>query len=360
MKKFIALKTLFFIAFTSLLISCGESEPEKDPVAEKVKPGVQLGDHTELLVKSGDDAKLTLEATDFPREVKNIEITFNNQLLTSGKTLPFEYSWTPDTSKIGRNPLSIKVTYTDGPEDNLYGSIEIYSDIEPVNYTYKVINTYPHDDKAYTQGLLFHDGFLYEGTGQRGASNIRKVALESGEIVIQRDLDTRYFGEGITLFNDRFYQLSWQGRKGWIYDKDSLQEIKTFNYATEGWGLTNNDTSLILSDGTNIIYFLDPETMSKKGKIEVYSGMVPVDQLNELEMIDGKLYANVWQTDQIVIIDPLSGKVEGIINLKDIYADHDQYDRVLNGIAWDKENNRLFVTGKYWPNLYEIELVKQQ
>ncbi len=228
-------------------------------------------------------------------------------------------------------------------------------------YTYKTVNTYPHDPEAFTQGLVFEDGVLYEGTGLRGRSTLRKVVLETGEILQHYEVPARYFGEGITIFGNRIIQLTWQSRTGFVYDKKSFERLRSFTYPTEGWGITHDGNRLIVSDGTSTLYFWDPETFQEVGRIEVRGATGPVSRLNELEYIGGEVYANVWQTDRIARIDPRTGRVAGWIDLAGLLGprDRDRQVGVLNGIAYEREKKRLFVTGKLWPRLFEIELVAQ-
>ncbi len=226
-------------------------------------------------------------------------------------------------------------------------------------YTYNVTNTYPHDGKAYTQGLVYENGALYEGTGRWGHSSLRKVQLETGEITQIHELSNQYFGEGITIYNDKIIQLTWQSNVGFVYDKSNFELLETFTYPTEGWGITHDGTNLIMSDGTSTLYFLDPETFEQVGSLNVLDNGTPVKLLNELEYVQGEIYANVWYTDNIVRIDPQTGNVTGWIDLSGLLNtdDYNQTVDVLNGIAYDAEKGRLFVTGKWWPNLFEIELV---
>lgn len=230
-------------------------------------------------------------------------------------------------------------------------------------YGYQVITEFPHDSDAFTQGLLYNNGYLYEGTGRYGASSIRKVDLETGEVLQIRSLDSRYFGEGITLYSDTLLQLTWTSRTGFIYDKDSFEQVGTFSYPTEGWGLTHDSSRLIMSDGSATIYFLDPQTLKTVDEILVTYNDSPVSRLNELEYINGEIYANVYLTDYIVTIDPLTGEVTGWINLEGILSSSERpmnAESVLNGIAYDSVGDRLFVTGKLWPKIFEIVLVKNQ
>jgi glutamine cyclotransferase len=241
------------------------------------------------------------------------------------------------------------------------------ADAPPVIYTFKIVNSYPHVQKAYTQGLEFIDGYLYEGTGKNGTSYIRKVELETGKVLQQADLDDKYFGEGITVLKDKLYQLTWRDGIGFIYDLKSFEKLGEFKYtkSREGWGLTNNGEKLIKTDGTERIWFLNPETLLEESYIEAYTNTQKVEKLNELEYYNGKIYANRWQLNSIMIIDPISGKVEGVADLNPLRTEIlksqslKDSDEVLNGIAFDKENNRMFVTGKHWGKLFEIELIRK-
>jgi glutamine cyclotransferase len=232
------------------------------------------------------------------------------------------------------------------------------SDIIPV-YTYNVVNTYPHDRNAFTQGLVFEDGVLYEGTGGFGNSTLRRVELETGDILQIRELSAQFFGEGITIYKDKIIQLTWKSNIGFVYDKNSFELLQEFNYSTEGWGITNDGTRLIMSDGTSTLHFLDPQTFEEIGQLGVFDNDGPVNRLNELEYVQGEIYANVWQTDRIARIAPKTGQVVGWIELGGILTTEDLSEPVdvLNGIAYDAEADRLFVTGKLWPKLFEIELI---
>lgn len=226
-------------------------------------------------------------------------------------------------------------------------------------YGYKVVNAYPHDKRAFTQGLVFEGGFLYEGTGLEGRSTLRKVELETGKIVKGRKLADEYFGEGITIYGNKIIQLTLRAGVGLVYDKESFELVGQFNYPTEGWGTTHDGKSLIRSDGTSTLYFLNPETFEQTGRIEVADSDGPVRGLNELEYVQGQIYANVWRTDRIARIDPKTGRVTGWIDLAGLLGTEarGQLVDVLNGIAYDADNGRLFVTGKLWPKVFEIELV---
>lgn len=231
---------------------------------------------------------------------------------------------------------------------------------QPVpTYTYEIINVYPHDREAFTQGLIFEDGQLYEGTGLRGQSTVRRVQLETGEVQQIIKLPAEYFGEGITVFGEKLIQLTWRSHKGFVYDKTSLDLIREFTYPTEGWGITHDGERLIMSDGTDRLYFLDPESLEVTGQVSVHDNNVPVVRINELEYIDGLVYANIWQTDRIALIDPADGKVTAWIDLAGILETQSYEGNVdvLNGIAYDARAGRLFVTGKLWPFLFEIRQI---
>lgn len=220
----------------------------------------------------------------------------------------------------------------------------------------RVVATYPHDATAFTQGLIFRDGYLFESTGHHGRSSIRRVRLETGEVLQERALDARYFGEGLTDWKDALVQLTWESRQGFVYDLASFDLRRTFEYTGEGWGLTHDATKLILSDGSSALRFLDPDTFTETGRVQVRDAGTPVVDLNELEMVGGEVYANVWHTDRIARIDPASGRVVGWIDLAGLLQPDEVSDpeAVLNGIAYDANGRRLFVTGKWWPKLFEI------
>ncbi len=228
-------------------------------------------------------------------------------------------------------------------------------------YGYRVVNVYPHDRQAFTQGLIWCGGFLYEGTGLHGASSLRKVSLETGRVIEQHSLGRQYFGEGITEWGGRLLQLTWNSNLGFIYDRSSLKVRGTFNYPGEGWGLTHDRDRLIMSDGTATLRFLDPKTLRETGRLNVRNGDVPLTELNELEFVQGEIYANVYQTDQIARISPQTGAVTGWIDLRGLLTEADRRIPVdvLNGIAYDAGGKRLFVTGKLWPKLFEIELFRR-
>jgi glutamine cyclotransferase len=223
--------------------------------------------------------------------------------------------------------------------------------------SYQVVRVYPHDPQAFTQGLVFFDGFLYEGTGLNGQSSLRKVRIENGEVLQVKKLEERYFGEGIAIAGDSIVQLTWQAGVGFVYDRRTFERTRTFTYAGEGWGLTFDGTRLIMSDGSATLRFVDPDTLKETGRLEVKDGGRPVANLNELEMVKGELFANVWQSQRIARISPKTGQVAGWIDLRNILDPNDAAGvDVMNGIAYDAARDRLFVTGKLWPKLFEIRV----
>ncbi len=231
----------------------------------------------------------------------------------------------------------------------------------PKNIPYKIIHTYPHPPGSFTQGLAYENGFLYEGTGQYGVSSLRKVKFETGEILKEYRLPRDVFGEGITIFENKIVQLTWLSHVGFVFDKESFRLLKTFLYEAprEGWGLTTDGNDLIVSDGSPKLYFMDPESFTERKRLEVYDNLGPVYKINELEYVDGDIFANIWQIPRIIKIDLQTGRVIGNIDLSDIvpqqFEGHNDY--VLNGIAYDPEKHRFFVTGKMWPLVFELELL---
>ena len=226
-------------------------------------------------------------------------------------------------------------------------------------YGYKVLNTYPHDSLAFTQGLVFDDGFLYESTGLYGRSTLRRVELQTGRVVNLHRLLNHYFGEGLTIFQDKIIQLTWQSHVGFVYDKNTFALLGRFNYPTQGWGITHDGARLITSDGTSTLRFLDPGTFKQIGQLKVFDADGPVDNINELEFVKGQIYANIWPTSRVAIISLQTGRVTGWVELTGLFepTGPDASEMVPNGIAYAPQTDRLFVTGKLWPTIFEIELV---
>jgi glutamine cyclotransferase len=223
---------------------------------------------------------------------------------------------------------------------------------------YRVVKVYPHDTQAYTQGLQYLGGFLYEGTGLNGRSEIRKVKLETGQVLQRRRLSAEYFGEGILVLGKELLQLTWTSQIGFVYDAVTFEPLRSFRYPGEGWGLAFDGTAIVMSDGTSSLRFWDPGTLKELRRLPIRDGHRAIDQLNELEFVNGEIWANIWQTNRVARINPRSGKVNGWIDLSGLLTPEEARTAdVLNGIAYDAKGGRLFVTGKLWPKLFEIQLV---
>jgi glutaminyl-peptide cyclotransferase len=242
-----------------------------------------------------------------------------------------------------------------------FGVSKATAPVETPVYGYRVVHVYPHDHNAFTQGLEYRGGFLYEGTGLNGRSSIRKVELESGKVLEEVPVDSKYFGEGITVLNQQLLELTWRSHRGFVYDRKTFQLVRDFDYPGEGWGLTNDGQRIYMSDGTAEIRYWNPSSLQEVRRVTVHDGPRPVEFLNELEYVRGEIYANVWQTDRIARIAPGDGHVTGWIDLAGLLTQAELADGadVLNGIAYDARGDRLFVTGKLWPKLFQIELVRK-
>ncbi|HNS30987.1 MAG TPA: glutaminyl-peptide cyclotransferase [Tenuifilaceae bacterium] len=267
------------------------------------------------------------------------------------------YSMETQTLPLGSRRIRATAWYN-GERQTVSVGIRIKAGKSPRTMNYRVVNTFPHDKEAYTQGLFYHNGYLIESTGQKGMSTLRRVEIKTGKVVQSVNLDQNYFGEGATLYKDEIYQLTWTSRKGFVYNPQTFSLIRTFEYLTQGWGITTMHDTLIMSDGSNVLYFLEPKSFTELRRVEVCDSNGPVSQLNELEYIQGKVYANIYQTDRIVIINPSSGMVEAQVDFSNLLKLSDRHRNidVFNGIAWDEENQRLFVTGKNWPKLFQVEI----
>ncbi len=367
MKKILSLLFLFFLLYACRSgndAASGDNGRQVRPVAAK-KTSTLLEPAAGLSLAAGEDIPLRLEVPDTV-QLDSVQLFLDGKLLftlvagsgfRSGEAVE---ALIPTAGfKLGKKSLRMKLFFPGGSSENQVRSIFLLAGTEATQYTYRVEKIYVHDVKAFTQGLQYVDGWLYEGTGDYGSSSLRKVELESGKVEKVRDLDSQLFGEGITVLGERIYQLTYKSQVGFIYDKESFEELQKIYYQNkEGWGLTHNGSELIMSDGTHVIYFLDPEMFTVNRQIEVYDHKGRADSLNELEYIDGKIWANRYYSDEIVIIDPETGTVEGRINLKGLLKAEDRKPStdVLNGIAWDAEGKRLFVTGKRWPKLFHISL----
>jgi glutamine cyclotransferase len=293
-------------------------------------------------------------------EIQTIKLYFNNQLVKESKELDFTVE-NFEMNKLGSGNFMAEAVKKDGIKNSRSLVINTISDVVPEKFTYQIMNTFPHSKKHYTQGLEFYNDFLYEGTGEYGTSGIFKTQLETGKVVQLKMLDAKYFGEGITILNDKIYQLTYKTQKGFVYRLSDFELIDTFIFkSSEGWGLTNDGTNLIMSDGTHVLTWLNPNDYTVVKTLQVANNKGIINNLNELEYVEGTIYANVYTTDLIVQIDAETGKILSEINMAGIlnmYKNPGDTIDFLNGIAYHKKSKRLFVTGKYWPRIFEIKPV---
>jgi glutamine cyclotransferase len=323
------------LIFTFFLVACGgnDNDASQLPVAAAVPKATEVSNESETgQALPTQQPALSQNSHTYPAPIETGDPTRNDETATAPEPTLLPTAYPGSSESVGAVPIS----------------------------GYRVFNTYPHDRGAWTQGLTVVDGkFLLEGTGWWGYSSLRRVNLATGEIIQFQGLPETYFGEGITIFEDKIIQLTWQSGIGFVYDSESFEFLESFSYSHEGWGITHDGEKLIVSDGTDTLHFWDPVTMAEIGRIQVTDASGPVFQLNELEYVEGEILANVWQTDLIARISPETGQVIGWINLSGLLVEEerDGTERVLNGIAYDQETGRLFVTGKLWPLLFEIELV---
>jgi glutamine cyclotransferase len=338
------LPNLLTIIFLSALItSCSTEITSKDfnLNTKSKQKNLVIGSSFELILENSKQHSLD-----------SVVFYHENNRLNSGKiTLP--------SDKVGRKSYYAKI-YIGNQKFIATTSIQAVSKTAPKLMAYEIVNEYPHDIKAYTQGLEFHQDTLYEGTGRRGISQLRKVHYKTGEVLLSLDLSPEHFGEGITIMNDQIYQLTWQANLGFVYDINNFTPVKTFNYgkSKEGWGLCNDGELIYKSDGTEKIWTLDPNTLEEKDFIQVYTNLSAINRLNELEYINGKIFANIYQENGIAVIDPKTGIVSGVIDgtpLQKKVTQHPDLD-VLNGIAYNPKTGTIFVTGKNWDKLFEIRL----
>lgn len=360
-KKIITVAHFFFICF--LLFSCNNIEKNNntnnDTIVNKDISVINIVSPKPLsLFTIGDKIEIKANVTTESAPDSSFILLNNKVVITNFRSA--KNTINTDSCHTGNNNIQI-IVWNNGKQDISNVSILLKSNVVPEKFSYKVIKAFPHNSKSYTQGLVYENGFMYEGTGQYGESDLQKYKLQNSELIQSYNLPEDVFGEGIVIYKNKIYQLTWQSQIAFELDKSTFKLINKFNFNTEGWGITNLDGNLIMSDGSNTLYVLNPETFSEIKKIEVYDNIGPVNQLNELELIDGKIYANVYQTDNIVIIEPQTGKVIGKINCNGL-LDKSKVTKevdVLNGIAWDQQNRKLFLTGKWWPQIYEVQIVKQ-
>lgn len=338
-----SIKTFIITLLSVTIISCGNSGTQKTnlSIATDAKNNVvTLGETIKLSVKNPKGI-----------EISSINYLFNGQ--------PIEDSFTLDNQRLGIQTITATVKFEESSED-ITTKITILNNVSPKVYGYKIINEYPHDITSYTQGLEFHNGELYESTGQYGESKLRKVDYKTGDVLQNIKLADQYFAEGITIMNNSIYQLTWQENIGFVYDVDTFKKTSSFTYgkSKEGWGICNDGKIIYKSDGTDQIWLLNSETLVEDSKLQVYTNKGKIVGLNELEYINGKIFANRYQKNGVAIINPNNGAIEGVIDFSPLIKKVTQHDGldVLNGIAYNPDTNTIFVTGKRWDKLFEVEV----
>jgi len=342
------------IALWVLFASCGNKEPEKPSFSLKIheaKPSFTLGE------------KLTASIENLTEKKADSVVYFIDRQKLGVANVSDNFSVSLENQKLGIRKLHATV-YFGKKEETVVKDILLLATEAPKLYGYKIIKEYPHDIDAYTQGLEFFGDVLYESTGQYGKSSLRKTDYQTGEVLQKTDLDRAYFGEGITILNNKIYQLTWKENTGFIYDVNTLEKTGSFVYtkSPEGWGLCNDGNTIYKSDGTDKIWTLNPNNLTEESFIEIYTNTSRIKSVNELEWVNDKIYANIYQQNAIAIINPQNGAVEGVIDLSDLQKKVTQHRflDVLNGIAYKKESNTLFITGKNWDKLFEIEIFVKQ
>jgi glutaminyl-peptide cyclotransferase len=311
---------------------------------------------------SGQPLQLNISTNVHDGELKEVKLFLNNELVETSGELNFTHN-IEKLSFTGLNTIRIVAEKTDGSSNTRIHNFTVLSDLLPAQYTYEIVREYPHSTDHFTQGLEFHNGFLYEGTGEHGKSGIYKTDHSTGKILLSKPLDEKYFGEGITILNNKLYQLTYKSRIGFVYRLEDFAVVDSFRFESkEGWGLTNDGKSLIMSDGTGTLTWLNPDTYKVEKRIQVANNQRIWEYLNELEYVNGAVWANVWTTNQIIRIDAETGKIIGYLDLDGILsvmhqAQAEKID-VLNGIAFNPANRHFYVTGKLWPKLFEIKIIE--
>jgi glutamine cyclotransferase len=360
MKK--KLKLILPVAVTAILLySCH--------TATKLEDNISISPEAGTTYKTGDP--VLVKAT-YPSDIKPDSIVYLvDSVRVGSKKDSTALSLKTDSMPVGPRIITAKV-YQGGKEQEISTNIVLMPAKAPVEYIYKVIKVFPHDTSCYTEGLLYQDGFLYESGGgyadppqgqpKDGQSSLRKVDLNTGKVLQKVMLDPKVFGEGISIIGNKIIQLTWKDKIGYVYDKDTFKLLNNFtnNVGVEGWGLCFDGNKLYMDDSTNRIWFLDKNTYRQTGYIDVYNDKAPIDSINELEYIDGKLYANIYQTNNIIVIDPKTGAVLEKIDLSSLYPEpRTEPAEVMNGIAYDAKGKRIFITGKKWQHLYQVEFLKK-
>jgi glutaminyl-peptide cyclotransferase len=348
------LKHPFFciLLYAFIIASCKSNTPQQQPTSTFTYP--EAG----TLVAAGKSIYLKVKFAG--NALDSVQYFIDSTKIVS-KTDTLATSLNTQNTVLGNRLIIAKIFRKGQPQETIATNVVVGSAKVTANYGFKIVNTYPHDTASYTEGLEYHDGFLYESDGEYGASSLRKTNIK-GTVLQKTDLAAKYFGEGITVINNKIIQLTYKEGIGLVYDKKTLQLLSTFayNHTLEGWGLAYDGKTIYNTDGSNKIYKLNNTTYQSQGYIEVYDDKGPVTQLNELEWVNGKLYANIYTSDLVAIINPATGEVEAYINLITLPKGtlQDENNDVLNGIAYDNQGKRLFVTGKKWPKLFEISVLR--
>jgi len=340
-------KSLLIIFSGCFVISCGSNTGQKKS-------------DFSIITNSKNNTIANNETLTLSLENKKNHVIDSVIYIFNGKKT--EESFMLNKAKLGSQTIEAHV-YFNNEHQSISKSIVILNSEVPKIYSFKILNEYPHDITSYTQGLEFYNDTLYESTGQRGESKLRKIDYKTGSVLKNINLANEYFAEGLTIFNNKIYQLTWQSNIGFVYDIDSFEKLNNFKYGNskEGWGLCHDNEVLYKSDGTEKIWVLDPETLVEKDHIQVFTNKGKILELNELEWVKGEIYANRWQKDGVAVINPHNGAVIAVIDfspLKKFVTQHEKLD-VLNGIAYNPSTNTLFVTGKYWDKLFEVEIIEK-
>lgn len=341
--------SFFLVAF--ILLGCGKSSNTENARSPRVKKNTKIESPAQKQeFVRGTSITFTFSAND--QKIDSIQMVVDNATITYFDT---SFDLTLPSSKVGTWSIRSKVFFGSSSETH-FRKVIVLPEKEPLEMGYAIQNTYPHDKDDYTQGLLIKDGFLYESTGQRGSSTFKKKELHTGKTLAVVNLSSQYFGEGLALLNDEFYQLTWTAGKGFVYDNE-MNEVRTFSFQGQGWGLTTYQGQLVFTDETEKLFFMDPTSFTIQSTLEVYDHKGKVESLNELEIIDGKIWANIYPTNEVVVIDPVTGEVIQRIDFTGLLTEKEYNEvDVLNGIAVNPANGKVYITGKYWPKLFEITI----
>ena len=349
-------KILFLIFF---LVSCFNEKKKIIKKSPRIKSLVNLiKPNSNDIIYFNDSIDIEFAPKDNSSIIKKFYVIYKNDTIDYFENETGRISSSKFNS-VGKHRIKLICYINNDKKETYYSSINIFPSNNPNKLKFKIKNIFPHDTDAYTQGLTFDKNRFFESTGRRGFSSLKEVELKSGKTIKKIDLDNKYFGEGITVFNDKIYQLTWEANLGFVYDKNSFEKIDQFKYNHEGWGITTYDNKLLISDGTETIYFIDPESYKLIKKIQVYNKNGPIKLINELENVKGKIFANIYGKEEIIIFNPETGIVESILYLNYILnkKNYNKKFDVLNGVAYNSITNQLFVTGKLWPSIFEIEII---